>query len=248
MRPKGKESKTMGYNTSYNGAFKIEPPLTKQKYHRLSQVVPFWNSEDIKQRAISVFEAGLTQLTPEDQKLFTSEQHWFTFTLEPDQIIANEESVKAYYEEEAFAVAAQWLTDNGHQLSGEATWSGDESEDTGTIYAAFRDGKNCVEFVRDVHHNPGPSWEKQPTTFTDAQLASMVRGSCYMSNSEFADGADRFLVVLAVPYGTDEEVTTVRGALESFRELLTADDWEERSFQVYDHADGSFHQVQVETL
>ena len=79
---------------------------------------------------------------------------------------------------------------------------------------------------------------KSINDFTDAELAQMIRESVYAKNTRFGNGKNdsRFLLVLAVPYGQDEDVTSLGEALESFRELLTADDWQERCFQVYDYA------------
>lgn len=72
---------------------------------------------------------------------------------------------------------------------------------------------------------------------TDAELAQMVRGSIYANGTEFGHGkrSARFLLVLAVPYGPDDNVTTLSEACESFARLLQDEDWKERSLQVYDH-------------
>lgn len=71
--------------------------------------------------------------------------------------------------------------------------------------------------------------------FSDKELADLVRGSIYLNRAHFGKGS-RFLILFAVPYGAEDGTETIQEALESFRELLTADDWGERSFQVYDHA------------
>jgi hypothetical protein len=73
---------------------------------------------------------------------------------------------------------------------------------------------------------------------TDAQLAGMVRNSIYAKNTSFGDGETdcRFLLVLAIPYGRDEDVETLPDAIEAFATFLQEADWKERDFQVYDHA------------
>jgi hypothetical protein len=78
--------------------------------------------------------------------------------------------------------------------------------------------------------------------FTDAELAKMVRESIYAKNARFGNEHNdcRFLIVLAVPYGPDDFPDDIEGSLgeslDAFARLLQDDDWNERSFQVYDHA------------
>lgn len=74
--------------------------------------------------------------------------------------------------------------------------------------------------------------------FTDAELAGMVRRSVYAQRAKFGPGENdsRFLLVVAVPYGSDESVDSLPRAMEGFAELFQADDWTEREFQIYDHA------------
>ena len=156
----------MGYYTYYSGQFDITPPLTKPEYQRLSQVVDFWNSEDIKKAATAdVFAATWEPLTTEDKRLLPEGSPLeLTFNLEPDAIKDIGDSAKGYNNEAALPVVAQWLKANGHQLSGVASWDGEEGGDTGEIYAAVVDGHNRVEFVQDQHANPGPSWARKEVT------------------------------------------------------------------------------------
>jgi hypothetical protein len=86
--------------------------------------------------------------------------------------------------------------------------------------------------------------------FTDAELAALVRDSIYLQHTTFGNGPDesRFLLVLAVPYGNPDHMDNLRESLESFRELLAADDWEERTIQVYDHQAGQSFGVAAEDL
>jgi hypothetical protein len=68
----------------------------------------------------------------------------------------------------------------------------------------------------------------------DSILASMVRDGCYTVGESIGDGEDdsQFLLVLAVPYGKVDGVGLVEEALENFRELLSADDWQDRNIQI----------------
>ena len=158
----------MGYYTRYCGQFDITPPLTKAEYLRLAQAVAFWNSEKIVEKATSdVFDSGLPALTPADKiiKDTASQSHYgLTFCLKPDAIEANEEDVKGYDDEDNLALAVRWLHDNGHQMDGAVSWNGSENQDTGTIYAAVVDRKPRIEFVKDKHENPGPSWKQSSTS------------------------------------------------------------------------------------
>ncbi len=74
--------------------------------------------------------------------------------------------------------------------------------------------------------------------FTDAELAAMVRNSCYAKNARFGEGPNdsRFLLVLAVPYGLDEDCESLPEAIEAFLSFCSEGDNNERQFQVYDHA------------
>ena len=152
----------MGYYTYYAGSFEINPILTKAEYHRLAQVVDFWNSEKIKTAAASdVFAPGLTPLTDDDRKFMASGLATpCTFNLHPDKIEDVEEQVKGYQNEEGLRIAALWLDSNGHHLTGSVEWSGESNDDSGTIFAGVVDGHNCLEFVQDVKTNEGPSWQK----------------------------------------------------------------------------------------
>jgi hypothetical protein len=82
--------------------------------------------------------------------------------------------------------------------------------------------------------------EKTMDQFTDAELAAMVRNSIYAKNTRFGDGdgTSKFLLVLAIPYGDDENCDTLPEAIEAFATFLQDYDWKERDFQVYQHMAG----------
>lgn len=70
----------------------------------------------------------------------------------------------------------------------------------------------------------------------DKVLADMVRNGAYTRGETIANdgqsGSSKYLLVLAVPYGPKDSVETLPEAFESFRELLSADDWDERNIMV----------------
>jgi len=69
--------------------------------------------------------------------------------------IEEDGSEKAYeYEEWLQYIVENFLEPWGYKLNGEVSWSGEDSDDRGTIYVK----DNVVEGVPDVISNPGPSW------------------------------------------------------------------------------------------
>lgn len=76
--------------------------------------------------------------------------------------------------------------------------------------------------------------DKTIMEFSDKELADLVRGSIYLNRAHFGKGS-RFLLMLAIPYGTRDKVETLEDAMDAFNRFYRAD-WRARSFQVYDHA------------
>lgn len=68
----------------------------------------------------------------------------------------------------------------------------------------------------------------------DKVLADMVRNGCYAKDAEINGAKDgtQWLLVLAVPYGKRDSCDSLQEAFEGFRELLSAEDWDERNLQV----------------
>lgn len=83
----------------------------------------------------------------------------------------------------------------------------------------------------------------------DAELARMVRDSVYAHNTRFGDGQldAQYLCVLAVPYGKDEEVSSIKEALEAFFNLVQEYDYKERNVVVYDHLAGITRNATLES-
>lgn len=77
----------------------------------------------------------------------------------------------------------------------------------------------------------------QMADLSDKQLADMVRKGCYAQRTEFAPGKSRFLLVLAVPYGDEDDVHTLKQAYDAFAELVGGEGsevWDETNIQVFD--------------
>jgi hypothetical protein len=72
----------------------------------------------------------------------------------------------------------------------------------------------------------------------DHVLANMVRGGIYTKGESLTDG-EGFVLVLAVHYGSVDDISDPRDAFESFRALLADDDWEDRNIQVLTVKDGA---------
>jgi hypothetical protein len=73
---------------------------------------------------------------------------------------------------------------------------------------------------------------------SDATASEMVTRSIYLKGEPIDGKKNRWVVVLAVPYGELEGVTTIEEAVGAFRDLLADDDWKERTVQVFDAATG----------
>lgn len=88
-------------------------------------------------------------------------------------------------------------------------------------------------------------------TPTNKIIQDLIKNGCYYKNTDFSpknEHSARFLVVFAVPYGEAEGVYTPQEAIEAARELITADDWKEREWGVYDHVNRETLHVSVENL
>ena len=70
---------------------------------------------------------------------------------------------------------------NGYTLSGEVSWEGDQSGDTGVIHL----DDNRVESVTDSITNPGPSWRPQ---LPEPKVVELVRaGRIVLAHWESGD-------------------------------------------------------------
>lgn len=118
-------------------------------------------------------------------------------------------SVAAHFPETDYF--ANWIEDvissffapRKYSLSGRVHWVGGGLDDRGTVY--IRD--NSIEDVKDVLHNPGPSWEPNP----------------YVSDGFL--GLTRALVLSADAAGCSDDLTVVSAeTLRPFQRLLRPTD------------------------
>jgi hypothetical protein len=84
---------------------------------------------------------------------------------------------------------------------------------------------------------------------TNEIAAQLVRESIYLANENVGPGPKqaRFVVVMAVPYGEADGCQSMREAVEAFQQLISDDDWEERTFQVFDAVTGKIEQYVPES-
>lgn len=76
----------------------------------------------------------------------------------------------------------------------------------------------------------------------ESVLADLIRNGCYTKGESIGPNeSNKYLLVLAVPYGEIDEVTSPKEAIEAFHELLDCSDWFERSIQVLTIVDDKPH-------
>ena len=76
-------------------------------------------------------------------------------------------------------LAARFFQPNGYRLSGEVSWDGDQSGDTGVIYVE----EDRIEAVSDTTTNRGPCWRRQLPDPSVVELVQAGRGvlTCWES-------------------------------------------------------------------
>jgi hypothetical protein len=76
-------------------------------------------------------------------------------------------------------LVARFFQPNGYTLSGEVSWDGDQSGDTGVIYVEG----DRIEAVADTTTNRGPSWRRQLPDPSVIELVQAGRGvlTCWES-------------------------------------------------------------------
>ena len=130
----------MGYSVYYTGEIAISPDLTKDHESLLVDALPS--------------ETELLGISKEESSHVYHACDW-RFV---DAQLSIEGESRSDQEEWLRLLISRFFEPNGYTLSGEVSWSGDESGDTGVIYV---DG-NRVEAVPDCIENTGPSWNPTP--------------------------------------------------------------------------------------
>ncbi|MDQ2948930.1 MAG: hypothetical protein M3Y27_23805 [Acidobacteriota bacterium] len=130
----------MGYSVYYTGEIAISPDLTEEHESLLAEALP----SKTEALSISKEESGHTYYGCDWQLV--------------DARLSIDGESRSDQEEWLRLLIRRFFEPNGYTLSGEVSWSGDESGDTGVIYV----DRNRVEAVQDIIGNTGPSWNPTP--------------------------------------------------------------------------------------
>jgi hypothetical protein len=130
----------MGYSVYYNGEIDISPELSDEHATLLDE-------------ALTKSTPALLGITAEDvQGLY----HGCDWQLAGSRLTVEGES-RGEQDEWLRLLIVRFFHPNGYTLSGEVSWEGDQSGDTGVIHL----DDNRVEAVSDCITNAGPSWRPQ---------------------------------------------------------------------------------------
>lgn len=130
----------MGYSVHYTGEIAISPDLTEEHKSLLADALP-----------------SKTEMLGIGQEESTCIYHGCDWQFDDGQLSIEGES-RSDQDEWLRLLIGKFFEPNGYTLSGEVSWSGDESGDTGVIYV----DRNRVEAVPDTIDNTGPSWNPTP--------------------------------------------------------------------------------------
>lgn len=130
----------MGYSVYYNGEIGISPELSNEHEALLDEALTKDNP------------AGLGIAAEDRQGLYFG----CDWRLSDGQLSIEGES-RGEQDEWLRLLIVKFFQPNGYTLSGEVSWEGDQSGDTGVIHL---DG-NRIESVSDTITNAGPSWRPQ---------------------------------------------------------------------------------------
>jgi hypothetical protein len=175
----------MGYNTDFDGALNIEPPMCDEHRRFINDNAKSMKYPDLPDCP----QAYLQWVISDDGK-----------HLEWD---GNEKFYE--YEEWLDYLLREYLTPWGYKVNGEISWRGAEDDDRGTIYVK----DNVAESVQDDVVNPGPSWAKRPDpqALTPRERATVLAALRLWQRTEVTDadllaiaseGRDDLLCGLAV--------------------------------------------------
>lgn len=130
----------MGYGVYYTGEIAISPDLSEKHKSLLADALPS--------------KPELLGISSEESSCIYYGCDWRVCD---GQVSIDSES-RSDQEQWLRLLIRRFFEPNGYTLSGEISWSGDESGDTGVIYA----DRNRVEAVHDTIDNTGPSWNPAP--------------------------------------------------------------------------------------
>ncbi len=127
----------MGYSVYYNGEIDISPQLGEEH-------------EMVLDDALRNGKFAALGITDDDRQGLYHGCDWEV----RDGCLGIEGESRGEQDEWLRLLISRFLQPNGYTLSGEVSWDGDESGDTGVIYVS----ENRVEAVSDTITNAGPSW------------------------------------------------------------------------------------------
>src|SRR6202790_4972842 len=141
----------MGYSVYYNREIEISPGLSDEH-------------ETLLDDALTKSNLALLGITAEDgQGLY----HGCDWQLSGGRLTVEGES-RGEQDEWLRLLIVRFFQPNGYTLSGEVSWEGDQSGDTGVIHV----DDNRAESVNDNITNAGPSWFPQ---LPEAKVVELVR-------------------------------------------------------------------------
>ncbi len=171
----------MGYSVYYTGEIAISPNLTEEHESLLADALPS--------------ETVLLGISKEESRCI---YHGCDWQFKDAQLSIEGES-RSDQDEWLRLLIGKFFEPNGYNLSGQVSWTGDESGDTGVIYV---DG-NRVESIHDTIDNTGPSWNPAPPE--PRSMALIQAGRNVVAHWECGDLA--------------AQVRTLQDALQPFAEV-----------------------------
>lgn len=148
----------MGYDTNFTGQFDLDKPLTHEHASYLNNIAS--QGGDMEPPAGSII----------DDNEPAAYCDWVP-TEDGTGIEWNGAEKFGDYVDWIEYLISHFLKPWGYVLNGQISWSGDDSEDSGTIYVQ----NNKVEAVFDEVLNPGPSWDKKAVTTITIDLLEYNR-------------------------------------------------------------------------
>lgn len=153
----------MGYTVYYAGEIAISPDLGEEHESLLADALP-----------------SKTELLGISKQESSCIYHGCDWQFADGQLSIEGES-RSDQEEWLQLLIRRFFEPNGYTLSGEVSWSGDESGDTGVIYV----DRNRVEAVQDTIDNTGSSWN--PTPLEPKWMALIQAGRNVVAHWERGD-------------------------------------------------------------
>lgn len=124
----------MGYTTSFSGSFSINPPLSCEHHSELNE---FADTRHAESQCPGIWCNWISANSGSDLEWNGAEKFYS-------------------YTEWLIYLVDTFFKPNGYAIAGQVEWQGEESGDSGIIYAM----DNHIEAVENKLTNPGPSWSQ----------------------------------------------------------------------------------------